>query len=384
MKESGNKRIFLSSPHMGGEEIHYVKEAFDTNWIAPLGPHVDAFERECAAYAGAKAALALSSGTAAAQLSARLLNLRPGDTFFCSSLTFVASLAPLVQMGGKPVFIDSEPESWNMSPGALLRAFEDAERAGKLPKVVILVNLYGQSCNMGALLPLCERYGVPVLEDAAESMGGLYKGKPTGAFGKFGYYSFNGNKIITTSGGGMLLSDDEEAIDKARFWSTQARDKAPWYQHTETGYNFRMSNVLAGIGRAQLKLLDTRITQRRTVFARYEAALGERPGVSFMPEPDWSRSNRWLTTSTFAPKAAGTTNLAIMEALAAESIESRPVWKPMHLQPVFEGARYYPHEEGRDVCAALFENGLCLPSGSNLEPDDQDRVIEIVLSLLKG
>lgn len=369
---------------MGGEEIHYVKEAFDTNWIAPLGPHVDAFERECAAYAGAKTALALSSGTAAAQLSARLLALEPGDTFFCSSLTFVASLAPLVQMGGEPVFIDSEPESWNMSPEALRRAFSDADKAGKLPKVVVLVNLYGQSCNMGALLPICERYGVPILEDAAESMGGLYKGKPTGTFGKFGYYSFNGNKIITTSGGGMLLSDDEEAIDKARFWATQARDKAPWYQHTEIGYNFRMSNVLAGIGRAQLKLLETRIAQRRTVFARYEAALGDQPGIDFMPEPDWSRSNRWLTTATFDPKVAGATNIEIMEALAAENIESRPVWKPMHLQPVFEGTRYYPCEEDRDVGASLFEKGLCLPSGSNLEPEDQDRVIEIVLSRLKG
>lgn len=384
MTESGNKRIFLSSPHMGGEEIHYIQEAFDTNWIAPLGPHVDAFERECAGYAGVKAALALSSGTAAAHLSARLLGLEPGDTFFCSSLTFIASLAPLVQMGGVPVFIDSEPGSWNMSPGALERAFADAEKTGKLPRVVVLVNLYGQSCDMDALLPICARYGVPVLEDAAESMGGLYKDKPTGAFGKFGYYSFNGNKIITTSGGGMLLSGDEAAIDKARFWSTQARDKAPWYQHTETGYNFRMSNVLAGIGRAQLKLLDTRIAQRRTIFARYEKALGGKPGVAFMPEPAWSRSNRWLTTPTFDPAATGTTNLEIMETLAKANIESRPVWKPMHLQPVFEGTRYYPHKEGWDVSAGLFENGLCLPSGSNLEADDQDRVIEIVLSMLKG
>lgn len=384
MNKSGNRRIFLSPPHMGGEEIHYVREAFDTNWIAPLGPHVDAFERECAAYAGVKAALALSSGTAAAHLSARLLGLGPGDLFFCSSLTFIASLAPLAQMGGVPVLIDSEPGSWNMSPRALERALTDAERAGRLPRVVALTNLYGQSCDMDALLPLCERHGVPVLEDAAESLGGLYKDRPTGAFGRFGYYSFNGNKIITTSGGGMLLADDETAIDRARFWATQARDRAPWYQHTEIGYNFRMSNVLAGIGRAQLKLLETRVAQRRAVFDRYESALGDRPGVAFMPEPAWSRSNRWLTAATFSPEATGTTSLKIMEALAAADIESRPVWKPMHLQPVFEGARYYPHEEGRDVSAALFENGLCLPSGSNLEPDDQERVIEVVLSALKG
>lgn len=369
---------------MGGEEIRFVQEAFDSNWIAPLGPHVDAFERECAEYAGACAALALSSGTAAAHLAARLLNLGQGDVFFCSSLTFIASLAPLVQLGAVPVFIDSEPGSWNMSPPALERAFADAEKTGKTPKAIVLVNLYGQSCDMDALLPICERYGVPVLEDAAESMGGLYKGKPTGTFGKFGYYSFNGNKIITTSGGGMLLSNEEEAIAKARFLSTQARDKAPWYQHSETGYNFRMSNILAGIGRAQLRLLESRVETRRAVFARYEEALGHIPGVSFMPEPEWSRTNRWLTTATFDPEATGTTSLEIMEALAAEDIESRPVWKPMHLQPVFKDARYHPHGEGQDVSAALFTTGLCLPSGSNLLPDDQDRVIGIVLSALKG
>ena len=367
---------------MGGEELHYVEEAFDTNWVAPLGPHVDAFERECAGYAGARAALALSSGTAAAHLSALLLGLAPGDAFFCSSLTFIATLAPMVQLGCVPVFIDSEPESWNMSPRALARAFEDAERTGRMPKAVVLVNLYGQACDMGALLPICEKYGVPVLEDAAESLGGLYKGKPTGNFGKFGFYSFNGNKIITTSGGGMLISDDEEAVAKARFLSTQARDKAPWYQHSETGYNFRMSNVLAGIGRAQLKLLDSRVALRRAVYDRYFEALGDKPGVSFMPEPAWSRSNRWLTALTFDPLICGVTNLEIMEALAEENIESRPVWKPMHLQPVFGGERYYPHDDELDVGGSLFAKGLCLPSGSNLEPDDQDRVIKIVLSAL--
>jgi pyridoxal phosphate-dependent aminotransferase EpsN len=367
---------------MSGDEIKYVAEAFDTNWVAPLGPHVEAFERECAQTAGVRSALALSSGTAAALLAARYLNLRRGDSFFCSSLTFVASLAPLVQMGGVPTFIDSEPESWNMSPAALERAFEDADRSGTRPKAVVLVNLYGQPCDMDKLLPLCRERDVPVIEDAAESMGSLYKGRPTGSFGKFGFYSFNGNKIITTSGGGMLLCDDEEAIDRARFWSTQARDKAPWYQHSELGYNFRMSNILAGIGRAQLKLLDDRIARRRAIFERYREELCDLPGVSFMPEPEYSRSNRWLSTLTLDPKLSGTNNLKIMEALAEENIESRPVWKPMHMQPVFDGARYYRHDG--DESRLLFENGLCLPSGSSLSTEEQELVIRTVRRQFEG
>jgi pyridoxal phosphate-dependent aminotransferase EpsN len=368
---------------MGGEEIEYVKEAFDTNWIAPLGPHVEAFERECALHAGVRSALALSSGTAAAHLAAILMGLERGDTFFCSSLTFVASLAPLVQRGAIPVFIDSEPGSWNMSPSALKRALEAAAARGAPPRLVIAVDLYGQPCDMDAIIPLCGSYGVPVLEDAAESLGSTYRGRPTGAFGKFAFYSFNGNKIITTSGGGMLLSDDADAIARARFLSTQARDKAPWYQHSELGYNFRMSNVLAGIGRAQLKLLDRRVTARRAVFDRYRQALEGRPGISFMPEPEWGFSNRWLTALTVDPDASGTTNLRIMEALEESGIESRPVWKPMHLQPVFEGARYYGHDGG-DVSASLFSSGLCVPSGSNLSAEDQDRVIETIISQLRG
>jgi pyridoxal phosphate-dependent aminotransferase EpsN len=369
-------RIYLSPPHMGGEEINYVRDAFDSNWIAPLGPHVEAFEHECADAAGVRAALALSSGTAAALLAARYLDLKPGDVFFCSSLTFVASLAPLVQMGAVPVFIDSDPASWNMSARALERAFTEAETSGKLPKAVILVNLYGQPCDMDELLPLCRSREIPVIEDAAESVGSLYRGRPTGSFGKFGFYSFNGNKIITTSGGGMLLSDDGDAIAKARFWSTQARDEAPWYQHSELGYNFRMSNVLAGIGRAQLRLLDDRVARRRAIFDRYKDSLGDLPGVSFMPESRGCRSNRWLSVLTVDPKLSGTTNLKIMEALALENIESRPVWKPMHMQPVFEGAKYFEHDG--DECRRLFENGLCLPSGSNLSPDDQALVSGIV------
>jgi pyridoxal phosphate-dependent aminotransferase EpsN len=376
------ERIYLSSPHMGGSEITYVKEAFDTNWVAPLGPHVDAFERECASYAGVKSALALSSGTAAALLASRLTGLGPGDVFFCSSLTFIASLAPIVQAGATPIFIDSEPESWNMSPAALRSAFEDADERGVRPAAVVLVDLYGQPCDMDELIPMCESRKVPVIEDAAEALGSAYKGKRAGSFGRFGFYSFNGNKIITTSGGGMLLSNDEESINRARFLSTQARDKAPWYQHSELGYNFRMSNVLAGIGRAQLRLLGRRVEERRAVYGRYHEALSGIPGVSFMPEPGWSRTNRWLTTITVDPGVTGVTNLSIIDALAERNIESRPVWKPMHLQPVFEGAKYYRHGD-EDVSAKLFENGLCLPSGSNLTRDAQDRVIETLSGMLR-
>jgi pyridoxal phosphate-dependent aminotransferase EpsN len=280
-------------------------------------------------------------------------------------------------MGGRPVFIDSDPGSWNMSAGALARAFEDALKNGALPRAVILVNLYGAPCDMGELLPLCRKYGVPVIEDAAESMGSTYDGRPTGSFGKYGFYSFNGNKIITTSGGGMLLSDDEEAIGRARFLSTQARDSAPWYQHSELGYNFRMSNILAGIGRAQLKLLDDRVARRRAVFDCYRAALNSLPGVYFMPEGPLCRSNRWLTAINVDPELAGTSSMEIIEALAEQNIEARPVWKPMHLQPAFEGADYYRHDG--DVSAELFANGLCLPSGSSLSESDQELVISTIL-----
>ena len=349
---------------MSGEEIKYIQEAFDTNWIAPLGPHVEAFERECADFVGTGAALALSSGTAAAHLAAVLTGIGPGDVFFCQSLTFVASLAPLVHMGASPWFIDSEPESWNMSPDALRDAFADADRKGINPKAVIIVNLYGQPCDMDRLIPICEKHGTPVIEDAAESLGASYKGRQTGIFGGFSLFSFNGNKIITTSGGGMLLSGDAESIARARFLSTQARDKAPWYQHSTLGYNFRMSNVLAGIGRAQLKVLPERIKARRAVFGRYKDALSGTPGITFMPEPEWGVSNRWLTALTVNPEITGVTNMKIIEALASENIESRPVWKPMHLQPVFRGAPFYPRG-GRDVSGEMFANGLCLPSGSN-------------------
>lgn len=365
-------RIWLSPPHMGGEEQKYIKEAFDTNWIAPLGPNVDAFERECAELAGARAALALTSGTAAALLAGRLLDIEPGDVIFASSLTFVASIAPLVQMGAVPVFIDSEPTSWNMSPQALERAFEDAEASGRMPRAVILVDLYGQACDMDSLIPICERRGVPVIEDAAEAVGARYRGRMAGSFGKFAFWSFNGNKIITTSGGGMLMSDDEDAIARARSLSTQAREKAPWYEHKVLGYNFRMSNIVAGVGRAQIKLVPDRVAKRRAIYDRYAEAFADLDGAEMMPEPEWSTSNRWLSVMTI-DRARGITPAEVIAALAEDDIESRHVWKPMHLQPVFEGARYFEHDG--DVSRDLFERGVCLPSGSSMTERDLDRVI---------
>lgn len=379
-----NQRIYLSPPHMGQEEQQWVQQAFATNWIAPLGPNVDVFEKEIAGYVGASGALALSSGTAAIHLALRLLGVGAGDTVFCSSLTFVASVNPVVYQGAEPVFIDSEPESWNMSPQALDRALSEAKRAGKLPKAVVVVNLYGQSADMDPLLDLCDQYGVPVIEDAAESLGATYKGRASGTLGRFGVYSFNGNKIITTSGGGMLVSDDLEALEKARYWATQARDPAPHYEHSEVGFNYRMSNVLAGIGIGQLHMLPERIETRRAIFAAYAEALGSMEGVEFMPEASFGSATRWLTTLTVDPQVARTTSGDIIRALAEANIESRPVWKPMHLQPLFQGCAYYPHQEGHSVSDRLFEQGICLPSGSSLTETEQAKVIEIVKTLVCG
>ncbi len=379
-----NQRIYLSPPHMGQEEQQWVQQAFATNWIAPLGPNVDAFEKEMAGYVGAGGALALSSGTAAIHLALRLLGVGAGDTVFCSSLTFVASANPVVYQGAEPVFIDSEPESWNMSPQALERALSAAKRAGKLPKAVIVVNLYGQSADMDPLLELCDGYGVPVVEDAAESLGATYKGRASGTLGRFGAYSFNGNKIITTSGGGMLVSDDLEALEKARYWATQARDPAPHYEHSEVGFNYRISNVLAGIGIGQLRKLPERIETRRAIFAAYAEALGSMEGVEFMPEASFGQATRWLTALTVDPQLTGTTSGDIIRALAEANIESRPVWKPMHLQPLFQGCAYYPHREGHSVSDALFEQGICLPSGSSLTEAEQAKVTEIVKTLVCG
>lgn len=380
---TSNKRIYLSSPHMSGYEQEFIQEAFATNWIAPLGPHVDAFERELADYVGIRGAAATSSGTAAIHLALKLAGVEAGDYVFCSSLTFSASANPIIYQGATPVFIDSEEESWNMSPKALKRAFKDAVLLGKMPKAVIIVHLYGQSANMGELGEICDQHGVTVIEDAAESLGATYKGKQSGTLGKFGIYSFNGNKIITTSGGGMLVSNDLEALQKARFWATQARDPARHYQHSEIGYNYRLSNVLAGIGRGQMKVLTERIKARRAIFARYYTALADVKGIEFMPEAPYGQSNRWLTTMTIDSEKLGVTPNQLMDALAEENIETRPIWKPLHLQPIFQHYPYYSHTEGDSVSERIFDNGICLPSGSNMTPEDQDRVIESIRSFIK-
>lgn len=369
------KRIFLSSPHMDGCEQQFVRDAFETNWIAPLGPHVDAFEKEIAEYAGVKGALALSSGTAAIHLALRLLEVKQGDTVFCSSLTFAASANPIVYQGATPVFIDSESESWNMSPLALKRALDDAKKQGRMPKAVIVVNLYGQSANLDSLQELCTKYQVPIIEDAAESLGASYKGRASGSFGLFGIYSFNGNKIITTSGGGMLVSNDLAALEKARFWATQARDPARHYQHSEFGYNYRMSNVLAAIGRGQLQVLDERVNQRRAIYSRYFREFAGISGIEFMHETSFGRTTRWLTAMTVDPARVGISAIGLMDALSEANIEARPVWKPLHLQPVFKDCAYYSHSENNSISDRLFKYGICLPSGSNMTESDQERVI---------
>lgn len=382
MMANKNKRIFLSSPHMSGKEQKYIEEAFDLNWIAPLGNNVDGLEKELANYNNINGAAVVTSGTAAIHLALRLLGVDAEDVVFCSSLTFVASANPILYQGATPVLIDSELDTWNMSPVALKRALIDANAVGKLPKAVIVVNLYGQSAKMDELVAICDAYDVPVIEDAAESLGSTYKGKKSGTFGKYGIFSFNGNKIITSSGGGALVSDDEGALAKSRFLATQARDQAAHYQHSEIGYNYRMSNIVAGIGRGQLEVLDERVRARREVFNRYYQAFADVPGIKFQPELADTMSNRWLTALTIDPEIAGVSGYDIIDRLAEDNIEARPVWKPMHLQPLFDGVKYYPHEEGNSVSDYLFEYGLCLPSGSNMSVEEQERVIGIVKETL--
>jgi pyridoxal phosphate-dependent aminotransferase EpsN len=360
---------------MSGKEHKYINEAFETNWIAPLGPNVDEFEKEIAQYVGVNEGVAVSSGTAAIHLALSLLDVGKGDKVFCSSLTFIASANPIIYQGAEPVFIDSEPETWNMSPQALERAFEDTLKGGNLPKAVIVVNLYGQSAKMEEIITICKQYGVPIIEDAAESLGAMYKGGASGTFGKFGIFSFNGNKIITTSGGGMLVSNDREAIQRARFLATQARDTAPHYQHSKIGFNYRLSNILAGIGRAQLEVLDERIVARRAVFQQYYDELSNLPGFRFMPELADTFSNRWLTALTVDENEAGISVIDILNTLSEENIEARPVWKPLHLQPVFKETKYYSHYEKESISETLFNNGLCLPSGSNMTDEDIKTVI---------
>jgi len=377
-----DKPILLSTPHMGEQELEFVNQAFDTNWIAPLGPNVDAFEKELAQKVSIGHAAALSSGTAAIHLALVLLGVQRGDTVFCSSLTFIASANPILYQGATPVFIDAEPDSWNMSPQALERALIDAEARGQLPKAVVVVNLYGQSADMDPILAHCERFEVPVIEDAAESLGADYKGRASGTLGHIGVYSFNGNKIITTSGGGMIVSNDGELVDRARFLSTQARDPAPYYLHTQLGYNYRMSNVLAGIGRGQLRVLDERVKARRSVFDRYVKGLADVNAIEWMPEASFGRSNRWLSCCLLNSEKSSLTVPELIHLLASENIEARHVWRPMHLQPLFEGCRYYSHTMEESVSEQLFEQGLCLPSGSNMTEAQQERVMAVIRAAL--
>lgn len=372
------KPILLSTPHMGEYEREYINQAFETNWIAPLGPNVDAFEKELAEAVGAGHAAAVSSGTAAIHLALVLLDVKPGDVVFCSTLTFVASANPILYQGATPVFIDSEPGTWNMSPVALERALREHARRGRLPKAVIVVNLYGQSADMDPLRALCESHGVPVVEDAAESLGATYKGRASGTLGRLGIFSFNGNKIITTSGGGMLISSDAGLIERARFLATQARENAPWYEHTTVGFNYRMSNVLAGIGRGQLRVLADRVRARRAIFDYYQRALAGRPGLGWMPEAPYGESTRWLSVLTVDAKTAGRSASELIALLAKDRVEARRVWKPMHRQPLFRDCLYYPHEDPGGFSDRAFDEGVCLPSGSKTTFDQIQRICQII------
>ncbi|MDI9500563.1 MAG: DegT/DnrJ/EryC1/StrS family aminotransferase [Bacillota bacterium] len=367
-------KIWLSSPHMSDEgyEMQYIKEAFESNWIAPLGKNVDEFEKELAAKIGAKYAAALSSGTAAIHMALKAAGVGSGDIVFCPSLTFAATANPIIYQNAIPVFIDSDYETWNMSPEALETAF------AKYPdvKAVLVTHLYGLSADLDKILELCRKHNVPLIEDAAESLGTRYKGKYTGTFGDYGVFSFNGNKIITTSGGGMLVSDNEERIAKVRFWSTQSRDKARHYQHSELGYNYRMSNIVAGIGRGQLKVLDDRVKKKQYIFSYYRRELGELEGVQFMPINEWNEPNCWLSCMTVRGRVKP---IDIMEALEKENIESRPIWKPMHMQPYYKDRDFI----GSGVSGDIFENGVCLPSDTKMTDEDLERVCGVIKSLWK-
>ena len=377
MEKTTAPRVYLSSPHMGGEELELIKEAFAANWIAPLGPHVDGFEKELAAFVGAGHAAALSSGTAALHLALRLLGVQRGDEVLCSSFTFSASANPIAYEGAEPVFIDSESTSWNMDPVLLREELQACAARGRLPRAVIVVDLYGQSADYAPIVAACADYGVPLIQDSAEALGATYQGCPVGTQGRCAIFSFNGNKIITSSGGGMLVANDAEMIARARYLATQARDPAPHYQHSVIGFNYRLSNVLAGIGRGQLRVLPQRIAARRSNFERYQAAFRDVPGIRFMPIAAYGEPNYWLTCITIDPAEFGASREDVRLALEAENIESRPVWKPLHLQPVFAGCR----RRGGAFVEGIFERGLCLPSGSNLAPEDHQRVCDLVLQV---
>lgn len=383
-KDNIRNRIYLSSPHMSeeGYELKYIQESFDSNWIAPLGPNVDEFETEFAVKIGAKYAVALSSGTAAIHMALKAIGVEMGDYVFCSSLTFSATANPIIYQNAKPVFIDSDLETWNMSPCSLEEAFTKYNKLGRLPKAVIVVHIYGLSADMDKIMDICKHYKVPVIEDSAEALGTTYKGKHVGTIGDYGIFSFNGNKIITTSSGGMLVanhSDNEKAkerIAKVRFWSTQSRDPAKHYQHSELGYNYRMSNVLAGIGRGQLKVLDKRVQRKKEIFEFYKKKLNAFENIEFMPINNWNHPNHWLSCVLLKGK---TTPISIIEVLENGNIESRPIWKPMHMQPYFE---QYDHFLGSNS-EEIFQNGLCLPSDTNMTDDDLYRTVQFIEQTLR-
>ena len=381
------KRIFLASPHMSDEgyEQTYIKEAFDTNWIAPLGENVNKFEEELSEYVGInnKNAAALSSGTAAIHLALKALGVGEGDIVFCSSLTFSATANPIIYQNATPVFIDSERETWNMDPKALEKAFEKYPN----PKAVIIVHLYGTPAKLDEISEICKKHNVPLVEDAAESLGSTYKGKETGTFGKYGTYSFNGNKIITTSGGGMLVSDDTDMVSKVRFWATQSREKARHYEHKEIGYNYRMSNIVAGIGRGQLKVLDKRIEQKTNIYNTYKNAFKDIEDIEMQPYLKDTKPNHWLSVMLLKENSK-VTPLQIMEKLEKENIETRPVWKPMHLQPVFEKYDFVTvngkaNKGEMSVSEDLFNRGVCLPSDTKNTPEDMERIIGLIEELFR-
>lgn len=374
------KRIYLSSPTMHGEEQKYVQEAFDTNWVAPLGPNVNAFEQEIAAYTGCGHAAALSAGTAAIHMALKLLHVERGDVVFVSDLTFSASCNPIIYENGTPVFIDSEPDTWNMSPQALRRAFEKYPH----PKAVICVHLYGTPAKLDEIMAICEEHQVPLVEDAAESLGSTYRGRHTGTFGKYGIYSFNGNKIITTSGGGMFVSAEEAAAKRVTFFATQSRDPARHYQHSEIGYNYRMSNVTAGIGRGQLLHLEEHKKRKQEIYRQYQAAFADIPEISMNPLNPDGDANCWLSGMLIAKESKVTPDM-VMDALEEINAESRPIWKPMHMQPVFAGEDFMPHyEDGRSVGEDVFARGLCLPSDIKNTDEDMELIIRTVRECFAG
>ena len=369
-----NKKIYLSSPHLTGEEQKYVKEAFDTNWVAPLGPNVNGLEQDICNFTGAKACSALSAGTAAIHLALILLGIEENDEVLCSSFTFSATVNPIRYQKAIPILVDSERDTWNMSPVLLVKAIKDRIAKGKKPKAIILVHLYGMPAKMQEIIAISKKYSIPIIEDAAEAIGATYKGKAMGIFGAMGVFSFNGNKIITTSGGGALVSNNPDYCKKATFLATQARDEAPHYQHSHIGYNYRMSNIAAGIGRGQMEVLKDRVEARRRNFEFYKKELGAIKEINFIDEPKGFYANRWLTTIL---TDSFETREKIRLALEKENIESRPLWKPMHLQPIFQAYPAYTDGTSED----LFERGLCLPSGSNLTNEELTRIVKHIKNI---